>query len=121
MTAVSPASMKIRMSGLRKQKHAERNEQAEAHGNDKGGANAFLNALCLPGAVVLRGKNGERIAKVLHGKIGEGVNFDSGGKGSHNGGAKTIDQTLHRKNAQIHNRLLQAGERGKAGNLFDAA
>ena len=52
--------------------------------------------------------------------IGKGIDLYSGGKGGHHNGTEAVDQSLHHKNAEVHDRLLHAGQRGEGNNLTDA-
>lgn len=69
----------------------------------------------------MRDKDGKRIAEILYGQVGEGVDLYRSGKGCHDSRSKTVYQTLHGKNAQIHDGLLHTGESGEVCDLFDSA
>ena len=70
--------------------------------------------------VILRDKGGKSIAEVLYRHIGKGVDFHSGGKGGHHNGAEAVDKSLYHKNAEVHDRLLHAGQRGEGNDFTDA-
>ena len=61
-------------------------------------------------AEVLRHKRGECIAEILHRQIGKGVDLDRRRKGGHRDGAEAVHQPLNEQNAEVHGRLLRAGE-----------
>ena len=77
-----------------------------------------MNPFGLPCSEVLRHKSGEAVSKVLYRHIGKGVNFHCRRKGRHDCCSKTVHQSLHHQNAQIHHRLLQRGEEGKLSDLL---
>ena len=65
----------------------------------------------------MRGKGGKRVAEVLHGHIGECIDFDRRGKCCHNGRAEAVDKPLHHQNAEVHYRLLHTGQNGIVGDF----
>jgi DNA-binding transcriptional LysR family regulator len=71
----------------------------------------------LPGPIVLGHKRRKGIAEILHRKIGKGVDFHRRRKGRHNHCAKAVHQPLHHENAEIHHRLLEAGQGRQTANL----
>ena len=73
----------------------------------------------LPRAVVLGDEGGEGVAEVLDRQIGEGVDLHPGGEGRHHRVPEAVDQTLDHEDAQVHHRLLDAGEEGEAADLPD--
>ena len=77
---------------------------------------AAADAVTRPRAVVLRHEGGIGVAEVLRGEVGEAVDLDRGGKGRHHGRTEAVDQALHHEDAEVHHRLLQAGQRGKPGD-----
>ncbi len=79
------------------------------------------DAVLLFRAVILRDEGGESVAEILHRHVGEGVNFHRGGKSRHHHGAEAVDQPLDHEDAQVHDRLLDAGQDGEAGDFPDAA
>ena len=79
-----------------------------------------MDAVSLLCAVVLGNKDGERIAEILHRQIGKGVDFDRRCKRRHDHRAKAVDQPLHGQDAQVHNGLLDAGQRREPGDLLHA-
>ena len=69
-------------------------------------------------AVILSDEGGIGVAEILHGKIGEGVDLDGGGKGCHDRRAETVDEPLDKKDTEIHDGLLEAGEGREICDLF---
>ena len=70
---------------------------------------SFADAFCFLRTVILGDEQGIGVAKFLSRHIGDGVNFHSGGKGCHDGGAKAVDQPLNHQDAEVHDGLLNAG------------
>ena len=105
----------------RKQEHEPRQRQPEADRRRGCRADALADARALARAIVLRNEDRERVAEILHRQVGEGVDLDRRRKRGHHGGAKAVDQPLHGQDAQVHDGLLQAGQRRKTRDLPDAA
>ena len=103
-----------------KEPDERRDEQTEAHGHLHRPAQPRAHAFLVARAVVLGDEGGNGVAKVLHRQIGEGVDLHRRGKGGHHRGAKAVHQPLHHEDAQIHDRLLDTGQRRKTGDLLHA-
>ena len=69
-------------------------------------------------AVVLGDEGRIGVSKVLNRKICEGVDLYCRRESRHGGGAKAVYKPLHHEDSEIHNRLLQAGQGGKARDLL---
>ena len=69
---------------------------------------------------ILCDKGGKSVPEILYGHIGKSVDLDCRGKSGHNDGAEAVDQSLHKQNSQIHDRLLDAGQQGKAADFPNA-
>ena len=69
-------------------------------------------------AVVLGNEGRIGISKVLNRQIREGVDLYCRRESRHGGGAKAVYKPLYHEDSEVHNRLLQAGQRGKACDLL---
>ena len=65
-------------------------------------------------------KSGNRVSKILHRHIGEGVDLYSGREGGHNRRTEAVDPSLYHQDAEIHDGLLDAGKGGEADDLLHA-
>ncbi len=92
-------------------------DDAEQYGYPDGGPDACLYPLWTFRSVVLGDKQGEGIAEFLYRHISQGIDLYCSGKGCHDSGAETVDQSLDHQDAEVHNRLLQTGEKGIAAYL----
>ena len=104
--------------GTGKHPHPCGDDNAENQGGGHGPFQARLDALPLSGPVVLGNEGGEGVSEILDGHVGEGVDFHGGGESGHDRWAEAVDQSLDHENPQIHHRLLDAGEDGKASDFL---
>ena len=72
-----------------------------------------MDPVILSRSEILSDEDGKCVSKVLDGQIGKGINFHCCRKGSHDGSAKTVNQTLHCQDSQVHNGLLHTGQSEK--------
>ena len=77
-----------------------------------------MDPVILSRSEILSDEDGKCVSKVLDGQIGKGINFHCCRKGSHDGSAKTVNQTLHCQDSQVHNGLLHTGQSRKTGNFL---
>ena len=116
-------------SGIHKNRHKQLGESENECGYDHAEGCGNAHGAFQPGAypctffraVILRNECGKGVAKILHRHIGEGVDLHSGSKGRHDNGAEAVDKSLHHKDTEIHDRLLNTGQRGKGNDFADAA
>ena len=73
----------------------------------------------ISGAIVLRDGCREGIPEVHEGGVGQGVDLDAGSEGSHDDGAEAVHKALHEKDAEIHDGLLEAGQKRETGDLAE--
>ena len=71
----------------------------------------------ISGAIVLRDGCREGIPEVHQGGVGQGVDLDGGSKGGHDDGAEAVHKALHEKDAEIHDGLLEAGQKRETGDV----
>ena len=111
--------------GAQKNTHKLRGQQPDGQG-DQGAeyqhqrhsaAGAGADSLPLPRSVILGREDGIGIAELLGGHISQGINFHTGSKGRHDGGAEAVDQSLNHQDAEIHHRLLCPSGRRIGENL----
>lgn len=108
-----------------KEEHQRLSEDKDAQADDKTEENGAQNCAFDSGADTLRffcaeilsNKGREGISKILHGHIGERVNFYGCRKSCHYGSSEAVYQALYHEDSQIHDRLLKAGEDGGLGDL----
>ena len=99
------------------QAHRPADGQAEHHHPEHRPPGAPADALPLLGPEVLGHKGGEGVAEVLDGHVGQGVDLHRHGEGGHHRGAEAVHQPLDQEDAEVHHRLLQAGEARQAQQL----
>ena len=73
----------------------------------------------ISGAIVLRDGGREGIPEVHEGGVGQGVDLDAGSEGSHDDGAEAVHEPLHEKDAEIHDGLLEAGQKRESGDVAE--
>ena len=95
----------------------QRNGDTKQDGCENCRADAPADAVLLCGAVILGDEGGKGIAKILHGHVGEGIDFDCCGERGHNRDAEAVYQALHHENSEVHDGLLKAGEERILQNL----
>ena len=100
-----------------KKEHQCGDEKAENSCGSDRAFNPRANAIFFFGAVILSDEGGECVAEILHGHIGEGVDFYRGGKCGHDGRPEAVHQALYHQNTEIHDRLLHAGQQRKMRDL----
>ena len=120
VTFASPASMNSPIRFAPNSQISAENEQTKAHGHLHRPAQPRAHALLIAPRRSSGDEGGNGVAKVLHRQIGKGVDLYRRGKGGHHRGAKAVHQPLHHEDAQIHDRLLDTGQRRKAGDLLHA-
>ncbi len=98
--------------------HEHGDGEGEQHHAPGGGAYSFFDPLRLFCPVVLGDKGGEGVAEILQGHVGKGVDLYGCREGCHNDAAEAVDKSLHHQDAQIHHRLLQAGQDGGVCDLL---
>ena len=103
----------------RRGKHAHRqsDRDAEHDRTHRRAPDATADAVGFACAVILRNKGGKCVAEVLHRHIGERVDLDCCCKGRHDRCTEAVDQPLHHQDAEIHHRLLHAGQHRQTCNL----
>ena len=73
----------------------------------------------ISGAIVLRDGCREGISEVHEGGVGQGVDLDAGSEGGHDDGAEAVHKALHEKDAEIHDGLLEAGQKRESGDVAE--
>ena len=73
----------------------------------------------ISGAIVLRDGCREGIPEVHEGGVGQGVDLDAGSEGGHDDGAEAVHKALHEKDAEIHDGLLEAGQKRESGDVAE--
>ena len=103
---------------MREQIDKQRNDDGKSSAQCKSIFRAAPDPLVISGPVILCGESGVGISEILHRQIGKGINFHSGRKCRHDRRTEAVDEPLYHQNAEIHDRLLNAGHRRKIQNLF---
>ena len=98
---------------MREQIDKQRNDDGKSSAQCKSIFRAAPDPLVISGPVILCGESGVGISEILHRQIGKGINFHR-----HDRRTEAVDEPLYHQNAEIHDRLLNAGHRRKIQNLF---
>ena len=117
----------LRLSGRHKNLHQRLGEDTYKKTDDEteeeGAQESALHSLPDPVfffcAVILGDKGGKRVPKVLYRHVGEGVDLHRRREGRHDDRAEAVDKPLDHEDAKIHDRLLETGEKGKAGDFVE--
>lgn len=94
-------------------------EESERDDHLRRGDDALSDALLISGAIVLRDGCREGIPEVHEGGVGQGVDLDAGSEGSHDDGAEAVHKALHEKDTEIHDGLLEAGQKRESGDVAE--
>ena len=86
-------------------------EESERDDHLRRGDDAFFDALVISCAIVLRDGGREGIPEVHERRVGQGVDLDAGSEGGHDDGAEAVHESLHEKDTEIHDGLLEAGQK----------
>lgn len=106
---------------LREDEDHEGNDQAEGHGSDDSRTDAPADPFVLLCTEILGDEDREGISEILDRQIGKCIDLYRRCKCSHDRCTETVDQSLDSQDPQIHNGLLEAGQRRKAGDLLYTA
>ena len=93
----------------------------EGEGDDHLGRSydALFDALPISCAIVLRDGCRESISEVHERRVGQGVDLDAGSEGGHDDGAEAVHEPLHEKDTEIHDGLLEAGQKRESGDVAE--
>ncbi len=95
---------------LRKTDNDYRNEQTEHKSAQNGIFHPPADSFFFSRAIILRHIGRKCVTEILYRRIGERIDFHRRRKRRHHDRAKTVHESLHEQNTEIHDRLLETGQ-----------